>query len=133
MPSKRMVYMGLRATLKVYNYPDYPSGRYNLYSITKGAMEWRLADMSVKIISYDLRKPGQNYEDLIVAINNYDCCKINKSDWLIRTYASCKVVRDELMEYIDSNDTLFVAELSNKPGWWASFGLDKNAVNWLNS
>ncbi|MBQ7450742.1 CRISPR-associated protein Cas2 [bacterium] len=89
--------------------------------------------MSIKIISYDLHRPEQNYSELIKAINNYDCCKINKSDWLVRTYVSCKIVRDDLKKYIDYNDTLFVAELSEKSGWWASYDLDKKAVNWLNN
>lgn len=34
---------------------------------------------------------------------------------------------------IDTNDTLFVAELSDNPGWWASYNLRDGAVKWLNS
>lgn len=89
--------------------------------------------MTVKFVSYDLKKPGQDYESLIIAINAYNCCKINKSDWLISTSDDCVEVRDYLKQFIDTNDTLFVAELSGKSGWWASYNLDKNTVNWLNS
>lgn len=89
--------------------------------------------MSHKIISYDLRKPEQNYEGLIAAIQSYTYCKINKSDWLIYTADSCSNIRDYLKNFIDSNDTLFVAELSDNPGWWASYNLRDGAVKWLNS
>lgn len=90
--------------------------------------------MSIKIVSYDLREPDQNYDNLIEAIKSYkNYCKINKSDWLILTSDKCSDIRDYLKKFIDSNDTLFVAELSDKSGWWASYNLRKGAVDWLNS
>ncbi len=90
--------------------------------------------MSIKMISYDLRKPDQNYDALIDAIKSYGTyCKINKSDWLVQTSDKCSDIRDYLKKFIDSNDTLFVAELSDKSGWWASYNLRKEAVEWLNS
>lgn len=90
--------------------------------------------MTIKIISYDLRKPEQDYESLIDAIKSYRAyCKINKSDWLISTADSCRSIRDYLKKFIDSNDTLFVAELSQNAGWWSTFGLRQAAVDWLNS
>lgn len=50
--------------------------------------------MSIKIISYDLHKPGQNYDNLIDAIKSYNgYCKINESDWLISTADSCSNIR----------------------------------------
>lgn len=88
--------------------------------------------MTIKMISYDLHKPGQDYNELISAIENYKAyTKINKSDWLIYTTDSCTQIRDNLKKYIDSNDTLFVVELSENPGWWASFNLREGAVKWL--
>lgn len=90
--------------------------------------------MTIKMISYDLHRPGQNYDNLIEAIRSYKAyCKINESDWLISTSDSCSNIRDFLKKFIDSNDTLFVAELSNAPGWWASYNLRESAVQWLNS
>lgn len=90
--------------------------------------------MSIKMISYDLRKPDQNYPDLIAAIKAYKVyCKINKSDWLVSTADSCSEIRNNLKKYVDSNDTLFVTELSHCSGWWASYNLRDNAVEWLNS
>ena len=82
----------------------------------------------LKIISYDLRKPEQNYEDLIKAIKTYNCRKINKSDWVIWTSSSCKEVRDYLQKYIDNNDTLFVAKLDKE---WSSYGLNSETTEWL--
>lgn len=90
--------------------------------------------MSIKFVSYDLHKPGQDYSSLIKAIKAYPTkTQINKSDWILYTSDSCKTIRDNLKKYIDSNDTLFVAELSEKPGWWASYNLNKSAVAWLNA
>lgn len=90
--------------------------------------------MSIKFVSYDLKKPGQDYESLIDAIKAYSSyCKINKSDWLINTSDSCKTIRDYLKKFIDTNDILFVAELSEKSGWWASYNLRDGAVKWLSS
>ncbi len=90
--------------------------------------------MTIKVISYDLHEPGQNYDNLIDAIKSYGSyCKINESDWLISTADSCSNIRDFLKQFIDTNDTLFVAELSSNTGWWASYNLRKGAVEWLNS
>ena len=86
--------------------------------------------MSLKFISYDLNEPGQEYETLIDEIKSYGTyCKINKSDWLVNTSDSCGNIRDYLKKFIDTNDTLFVAELT---GAWGSWNLRQKAVDWLN-
>jgi hypothetical protein len=45
------------------------------------------------------------------------------------TELSSLEVRDALLESIDTNDDLIVAELG---GTWASYGLPKQRVDWLN-
>ncbi|WP_455794688.1 SinR family protein [Clostridium butyricum] len=74
--------------------------------------------MSSKIITYDLCAPGQNYDDLITAIKKYSrWAKITESTWLLVTDDTCKTIRDNLNNYIDENDRLFVGELSGEAAW----------------
>ena len=82
------------------------------------------------IIDYDLRAPGRNYDDLITAIKAYGSwAKICKSTWAIKSDSSSAAIRDNLMQYIDKNDVLFVAAFSG----WSSLNLPKDVVDWLNS
>ena len=80
-------------------------------------------------ISYDLNDPGQNYNDLIEAIKKYGTyCKINKSDWIICTDDKSTTIRDNLKQYLDSNDRLFVGKLSGEAAW---SGYQKSTNDWL--
>ena len=74
--------------------------------------------MKSMIIEYDLCKPGDNYDELIETIKNYDkWAHITKSTWFIGTNDSCSTVRDTLKSKMDSNDRLFVAELTGVAAW----------------
>lgn len=74
--------------------------------------------MSSKIIEYDLRAPGRNYDDLYKAIKAYGIwAHITESTWFIRTADPCPVIRDNLSAYLDGNDRLFVAELTGNAAW----------------
>ena len=74
--------------------------------------------MSSKIIEYDLRAPGRNYNDLYKAIKAYGTwAHITESTWFIKTADSCSTVRDNLLAYLDGNDRLFVAELTGNAAW----------------
>jgi hypothetical protein len=85
--------------------------------------------MPVQIISYDLRKPGQDYTGLFEAIKalgtSWHCLE---SVWLVNTPMASGQVRDSLNSHIDANDSLLVAALS---GNWATLGLPKNGTDWL--
>ena len=71
-----------------------------------------------KLITYDLRQPGRDYTTLINAIKQYTTWGyICESTWLIRTPDTCIQVRDNLKQYMDSNDRLFVAELTGVAAW----------------
>lgn len=80
------------------------------------------------IIDYDLNKDGQNYPELISAIKKFNYHELCKSSWVIKSDLTCKEIRDNLKKYIDDNDKLFVAEISD----WSSTRL-KKAGNWLNN
>ena len=85
--------------------------------------------MSSYIISYDLDNPGQNYEKLIDAIKNYGTyAKITESCWCVVSTDESKVIRNNLKSMIDSNDKLFVAQLTGQGAW---HGLSSKKTDWL--
>lgn len=74
--------------------------------------------MSAKIITYDLRKVGQDYKSLIDEIKKYsNCVKITESCWAITSDNSSEIIAKNLISYIDSNDRLFVGELTKDAAW----------------
>lgn len=83
--------------------------------------------MKEHLINYDLCTPGKDYEDLITAIKTYGWAKICKSCWAIKSDDSDVQIRDNLKQYIDSNDKLFVCAIDS----WASWGLSQEVVDWL--
>lgn len=85
--------------------------------------------MTVQMISYDLRKPGRNYDELynaIKAIGTWWHCL--ESVWLVKTNSSSGDVRTHLQQFIDANDDLVVFGLN---GNWATYGLSDECNNWL--
>lgn len=87
--------------------------------------------MAHYLIGYDLHRPGQNYDALYDAIKSYGTyAHILDSTWIIRTSTPVASVRDRLMAHIDTNDTLFVIEVTSN---WGAANLAPNFVNWLNS
>lgn len=70
------------------------------------------------IIVYDLIGEDKNYDDLIDRLNEFPVClKINKSAFCIKTELTAVQVRDELKELIDSDDSLFVGEITGVAAW----------------
>ncbi len=72
-------------------------------------------------ISYDLRQPGRNYQNLYDAIKGLDgsCQHPIESNWFIKSDLNEQSVYDSLRPYIDDNDMLFVVEISDsdRQGW----------------
>lgn len=83
--------------------------------------------MAVYIATYDLNSPGQDYSSLIGRIQQYTHCKALKSAFFIDSSSSASAIRDDLMRYIDKNDTLFVMELQKH---WAC-NRSTTATVWL--
>lgn len=85
--------------------------------------------MKTYIVTYDLNRPGQNYDALIVAIKSYtNWAKIQRSTWAIQTNNSSVQIRDHLRAHMDTNDSLFVGELGRDAAW---VGLSKEVSDWL--
>ncbi len=85
--------------------------------------------MSVLIVSYDLDKPGQNYQRLISLIKAYGSwAQLGGSAYLISATATPQQVRDYLMQALDSSDKLFVG-VAPAPSAWA--GMPDEVSNWI--
>ncbi len=74
--------------------------------------------MACYIISYDLRKPGRNYEALYKAIKAYGTWgHINESLWAVVTQQTAVQIRDNLVQHLDSDDRLFVVKSGTEAAW----------------
>lgn len=86
--------------------------------------------MQTILISYDLRKPGRNYENLYEYLKSYEkWAKPLESLWLIKTSLSPTDVRDIALEHIDTNDGLFVVDVTNRSTAW--IGIPKKVSDWI--
>lgn len=87
--------------------------------------------MNIYIISYDLRKPSQNYTSLYEAIKAYgDWQHPMESLWAIYTDEDANEICNKLRPKIDVNDSILVVRLSmdTYQGW-----LPKSFWEWVNS
>ena len=82
--------------------------------------------MNLFIVSYDLRKPGRNYEELYEYLDQLGAKQIVESTYCFKSSNSAKGLRDEFKKYIDDNDGLMVSQISD----WASYNV-KNSPNEL--
>ncbi|MEV7979417.1 hypothetical protein [Streptomyces sp. NPDC086519] len=84
----------------------------------------------IQMISYDLKKPGQDYETLIKEIKalGSSWCHALKSTWLVETVKSADQVRATLKARMDANDLILVVNVTgdNYSGY-----LDEEVVAWL--
>lgn len=76
----------------------------------------------VYLITYDLNKQGQDYENVINAIKEASTgvwCSYWKSSFLIKSnLESANDVFSKIKPYIDGNDRVLVIEVkNNKQGW----------------
>ena len=88
--------------------------------------------MGVLLISYDLGSPedSDDYKELISKIKSYGgYAKPEYSLWLISTDKQTDTVRDELKQYMDSNDKLLVIRVTGVG--WASYNLSSNVTQWM--
>jgi len=84
--------------------------------------------MTTYIVGYDLISPGKDYKNLIDAIKTYAWWHCLDSTWIIKSEKAATQVRDHLIQHIDSNDRLLVANLGGTAAW---FGFDKSCSDWL--
>lgn len=83
--------------------------------------------MAVHIVTYDLRAPGRDYGSLYDAIKRYPHCHMMDSVWLIEASKDAYQVMQDLSKNIDSNDKMFVSEVSGS--WGANRRFE--CIDWL--
>lgn len=82
-------------------------------------------------ISYDLRKPGKDYERLYEEIKNLGpWCHPVDSTWYVDTSETAEGIRNSLRAVMDASDALVVTA-ARAPGAW--YGLSDNISAWLKS
>ncbi|MGE7762274.1 CRISPR-associated protein Cas2 [Peribacillus sp. NPDC097895] len=69
------------------------------------------------IITYDLLAPGQDYDKLIEKIKEFSGEKITESAWVVKTTLKASELFDSLIPFLDSNDRLFVSQLTAEAKW----------------
>lgn len=85
--------------------------------------------MTTYLITYDLNRPGQNYNDLfeaIKAIGTWWHCL--DSTWVVKSNLTAVQIRDSLSNNMDQNDSLLVLGLSGVGAW---IGFSDECSNWL--
>ncbi|HVV77124.1 MAG TPA: hypothetical protein VHC43_13920 [Mycobacteriales bacterium] len=86
--------------------------------------------MATLLVSYDLNKPGQGYEDLIARLKSFGAWwHYLDSTWLIASPQPASEVRDALLPLIDDNDELLVINVTGDE--WASWMPGNGANTWL--
>jgi hypothetical protein len=77
--------------------------------------------MTAYIVSYDLKKPGRDFQPLWDRLAQWKATRVLESLWLIDTNPDWAIaIRDDLKQYIDGNDWLFVARLNGETAWTGS-------------
>lgn len=80
-------------------------------------------------INYDLKQPGQNYEELHKAIKALGAWwHYLDSTWLVDTTLSAKEVWDRLAPHVDKNDSVLVIGVTRQYSGW----LPPKAWEWIN-
>ena len=85
--------------------------------------------MKTYMVGYDLNKPGQDYSELIKAIEAYGTWWHHlDSTWIIKSDLSATAILNDLKLHVDKSDELLVARLQ---GDWNSVGFNQKGVDWL--
>lgn len=82
-------------------------------------------------ISYDLNRPGQDYDDLYKAIKELgNWCHPLDSTWIVVSNLTAQQIRDRLQSVSDNTDGLLVVKASAPAAWG---GLSQEVSDWLNN
>jgi len=85
--------------------------------------------MSALLITYDLNKPGQNYDKLYDAIKGLGTWwHYLDSTWIVDTSLTPAQVWEELRPAVDTGDSVLIVDITNDPnsGW-----LPQKAWAWI--
>lgn len=80
------------------------------------------------VVSYDLRKPGQDYSGLLEQLKNSGAWwHYLDSTWLINTSDSAAELYNRLAPHLDRGDSLLIIEAGRNIGGW----LPEKAWKWI--
>ncbi len=83
--------------------------------------------MKTYSINYDLNNQ-KDYESLISAIKKVgDWCHPLKSSWAVKSNWTAVQIRDYLLQFMDADDCIIVAELTGDAAW----SLKKTCSDWF--
>ncbi len=70
--------------------------------------------MKIFVVNYDLRN-GRDYNSLYNRLNDLGGKRVLESMWTLKLddKYTCKVIRDDLRRYMDSDDGIFVADMKS--------------------
>jgi hypothetical protein len=71
------------------------------------------------LVSYDLDKPGQNYDGLTNRLKQLGAFRVLFSQWALFTTLTPVQLRDDLKAFVDANDRLLITVVAD----WASYNL----------
>lgn len=89
--------------------------------------------MAILLVTYDLKQPGRNYQPVYDYLKQFTYCKGMESLWLLDTTLATATIRDSLRIVTDTNDTIFVTQITKN---WAAHNyicgdwLNKPERNW---
>jgi hypothetical protein len=84
--------------------------------------------MAVHAVSYDLRKPGRNYQGLYDRLAAWNAFRVLQSVWIIKSDSKPIDICSDLIKYIDAGDGLMVGQLSNA-AWYNLEGQTGDKLN----
>lgn len=85
--------------------------------------------MAAYIISFEISDHTkiESFKTVLQSFGFY--CPLNKTAWVIISDKTAKDIRDQLGNYIDSNDKLFVIRSGTEAAWKNSYGAQYD--DWL--
>ncbi len=84
--------------------------------------------MDLFSVSYDLLKPGKDYESLWARLRALSAKRVLFSQWMLRGNKSAAELRDDLKRFIDANDRLLVIDITTGAMAWTSLETDIKAA-----
>ncbi len=85
-------------------------------------------------VTYDLKKPGQDYMALIEELKKLGAWwHYLASTWLIETTLTPNQVWDRIGKYLDKNDFILIIEMKKGTATGSQGLLPKDAWDWINA
>jgi hypothetical protein len=75
-------------------------------------------------VSYDLLKPGKDYQSLYNRLHAFGAVRALYSQWMLSGNYTAVQLRDDLKNYIDANDRLLVIDVTTGQMAWTTLEAD---------